>query len=154
MPGGAEQPDDAVLEQSLARLEELGKARGGRATRHDARSLLVALGRLAADGAPLDLPALRARLERAAAGVAPSWEAAVEEELRLAAAEYVTSVDERYLGLPDYDFDYTTSARERLDARLRACALLDLDVPRGLVERVEAADAVYAGWLERRAGNA
>ena len=58
---------------------------------------------------------------------------------------------ERYLDMDGYDFAYTTAARERLAARLRACEALEAPIPAGLVERIEDADRVYEPYRERGA---
>ncbi len=120
-------------------------------THYHARDLLVALGeRVLAGDAELDerVRALRKLLRP----LDEPWREAVGAELRMACTEHCQSVDPRYLDLPNYDFAYTLEARERLEARLRACARLGLDVDEELLERVARADEQLEPYLrdERR----
>ncbi|MFT5287666.1 MAG: hypothetical protein ACI8TQ_003854, partial [Planctomycetota bacterium] len=71
------------------------------------------------------------------------------EEMQLATAEYVTSVDPHYLELGSYDFGYTTAARERLEARLLAYHLLGQALPELLGSQIEKADETYRPFRER-----
>jgi hypothetical protein len=108
-----------------------------------ARRLLVALG-LAAIEAEGAWPAeLAGRVNARLAARREAWERAIARDLELAVWEFDTSVDPRYLPRPDYDHGYTREARERIDARLVALDLLDLDFPESLGEKLSAADARY-----------
>jgi len=80
----------------------------------------------------------------------PGWQAAVDEELTLAATEHVRSCDPKALNLARYDFPYTVAARHRLEARLRAAAELDLPASETLLDQIEQADRRLAPHLERR----
>ena len=151
----------AALEQALVELEAMPeRPRPRRPDRYDARALLVPLGTLlGGSGAPPTLPdphgkagtassvVLNDELESAvtraiAVGerLGNRWHEAVGAELSLACAEHVHAVDPRYLDLPNYDFEYTMRARERLEARLIAAERLDLTLPTGLLGGVRAAD--------------
>lgn len=136
------------LDRALDALERLARA-DGRPSRHEARAILVPLGTALAEGAK-GTEARIARLRQAVERLRESWEAAVHEELSLACAEHVQAVDPRYLGLPDYDFDYTVGARARLQARLRAAEALGIEAPRPLWLQVEQADAVLKDYLRAR----
>ena len=143
------------LEAALDELAAIAK-RGGEPNRYHARELLVALGNAllgdtgdALEVEPEDLTASAPAgdvvpyLERAlelGERLGPSWRAAARTELELACAEHVHSVDPRFLSLPNYDWDYTLSARQRLTARLAAAQRLGLDLPETLLARVEEAD--------------
>jgi hypothetical protein len=114
-----------------------------------ARAALVGLGRmeLANDGSASELAG---ELRKAAAPLQEAWEQAVEAELTMACTEHVRSVDPRFLDQPIYDFEYTVAARERLEARFLATALLELEVPEKLLEQVAEADQLLAPYLEQR----
>ena len=136
------------LDRALDALEQLVRA-DGRPSRHEARAILVPLGTALAEGGE-GTKARIARLRAAVERLRESWEAAVHEELSLACAEHVQAVDPRYLGLSDYDFDYTVEARARLQARLRAAEALGIEAPRALWLRVEEADAILEDYLRAR----
>ncbi len=137
----------AALETALSRLEELRRKRR-RPERRDAREVLVPLGELLLRGDPAAQPlAERARV------LLIGWEQgqqAAASELALACAEHVHSVDPRYIGLADYDVDYTLAARERLRARTSAAEALGLAVPSALARAVAGADARLEAFLARR----
>jgi hypothetical protein len=117
-------------------------------TRHHARSVLIALGRLP------DLPgngtSWRERIKAAVHPLEEAWEAAVQDELMLACTEHVTSVDPRYLDHPRYDFEYAIRARERLEARLLSAEVLGHAVEGSLLAKVERADAQLEPYLRDR----
>jgi hypothetical protein len=142
---------DARFEEALAAAEALRKdpKRPRKPTHALARALLVPLGE-----SLLEEPASAAEaLERVRAIVArdrAGWEAAVDEELTLAATEHVRSCDPKALNLARYDFHYTVAARHRLEARLRAAAELDLPASETLLDQIERADQRLAPHLERR----
>ena len=150
------QPDPTTptgeLGGALTALEELGRQKRPHPTRHDARALLVPLGQLLLAGADVAVDEVRERIAAATRTCTDRWTAALTEELQLACAEFVTSVDERYLDMPSYDFDYTSAARERLEARLVACEALGVPIPAGMRTRIADADRIYAPYLERGKG--
>jgi len=140
------------LDAALRDLEALAARPAPRPDRYLARALLVPLGLLVIEGSLEGLEPTLDRVARAAAKLGEPWTEAVVEELRLASAEYVLSVDPRSLDLPDYDFRYTVEARERLEARLVACDLLSIALPPELAGRVRAADEILEPYLEARDG--
>lgn len=152
MDAKAERRAAEELQDALDHLEAQGKREKPAVSRRDARAVLLPFGSLLCAGSE-GTAAAAERLRRLTARFDEAWRTAVTEELRLAGAEYVMSVDERYLGMPDYDFEYTTGARERLESRLRACEELGYALPEGLRERVADADEVYRPYVERRQGS-
>lgn len=138
-----------ALESAIEDLEQLAKKKSPHPSRFHARDILVPLGTLAAADLPFPRDELVTRLTRLTEPFAERWQRAVNEELQLACAEFVTSVDEHYLELDNYDFDYTTTARERLGARLLACELLSCEVAPKLTEQIERADLIYAPYREK-----
>jgi hypothetical protein len=143
----------ARLDRALEELEATCAAKRPHPTRHDARAVLVPFGLLLMEGASLGLEDSAERVERATRTCSDRWRHAVTEEIQLACAEYVTSVDERYLPLPNYDFDYTSRARERLEARLLACDALGYPLPANTRSRIAEADRIYEPYLARREGS-
>jgi hypothetical protein len=141
----------AELEAALGELEELATRKRPHPTRHHARALLLPLGSLLIEGG-VEPEETTARVAQATRSYEDRWRAAMTEEMQLASAEYVTSVDESYLDMPSYDFAYTSEARRRLEARLRACDALDHPLPEGLLDRVRRADEIYAPYEERWQG--
>lgn len=139
------------LERALAELTAAGStvAPGGRkrvplpVEPRDARRLLVALGDwVEANGGPPPAPLLEAA--RALLEARPeAWAAAVRRDLELAVWEFDTSVDPRYLKRADYDHGYTREARQRIESRLVALELLELDADPAQLELLEAADLRY-----------
>lgn len=132
-------------------LADLAREPGEKAAvepRH-ARLLLVALGQAAVeDGPELPEELLGAAVDRIAARRA-AWEAAIGRDLELAVWEFDTSIDPRYLDRQDYDHAYTREARERIEARLVALDLLDLEWPEALGAALADADARYAPFADR-----
>jgi hypothetical protein len=130
---------DAPEEELTEALAALSAKRRG-VGRWDARAVLIPLGRLllarGEEGVRVELERVRA----AAAPHAAAWEAAVREELSLACAEHVQGTDPRYLGVPGFDWGYVLSARERLEARVRAARALGLEPPAALWAGVLEAD--------------
>jgi hypothetical protein len=133
------------LEAAIRALQEL-RARERPPDHRDARALLVELG-LRLLGAPEGATDLE-HARRATEALGEAWLTAAREELALAATEYVRSVDPRFLELPNYDFEYTLAARERLEARLVAAKALGLAPGTRTLRKVERADALLAKRLE------
>ncbi len=138
-----------ALQDAISDLEQLAKKKSPHPSRLHARDILIPLGTLAALGEPFGQEELVQRLTKLTAPFEDRWQRAVAEELQLACAEYVTSVDEHYMKLANYDFDYTSSARERLAARLLACDILSCELPPGLSDQIERADLIYRPYRER-----
>jgi hypothetical protein len=135
---------------ALAAAEALYKdpRKPKRPNRFLVRDLLLPLGETLLDDPAAAAPAaerVRAVVDRDR----ESWQAAVDEELTLAATEHVRSCDPKALKLPRYDFPYTVAARHRLEARLRAAAELDMPASEVLLEQIERADEALAPYLER-----
>ena len=163
-PRESSQDPAARLEAALAELQRDLRAKQP-VHRYHARALLVPLGELIlageeaaareTDGGPRNgapagedlAEAWTARVREAVTPLEERWTAAASEELALACAEHVQGVDPRFLDHPGYDFVYTVRARERLEARLRACGALDVELPEGLLARVAEADARLAPYL-------
>ena len=112
------------------------------------RFAFLALGRIALDEGLAVAKPLGKELSVAAAPHEEHWTEAVDSEIYLAVTEHVNSVDPRYLDHPQYDFAYTVSARERLEARLRALEALEWNVDESLLDQVSAADGRLAPYLE------
>jgi len=135
----------AAALSEFALLRKNKKAPGHRM----ARAVLVPLGEILLEGTTEGLDATLGEIARLTEDCSEEWAKAVDAELRMAAEEHCASVDPRYLEHPRYDFAYTVSARERLEARLRAIELLGLLVPEDLLDRVGKADEVLEPFLER-----
>lgn len=139
------QDDDLqrALRDLRARLEA-----GTSPTRHDARAVLVPLGeRLLAEGpngVASELDRLKELVRRAPDAWGSAWSRAVEDEMDMACAEHVRSVDPRWLEHPEYDLEYTLDARRRLEARLRALAEIGFAVKPELLASVARADSRLA----------
>lgn len=131
------------VEKALTNLEGLVRKRAV-PSHFVARHVLLALGaELRAEAAASSAALIeRARVAGRAAG--PAWAQAVQTELTLAIGEFAQSVDPRYLSLPDYDVDYTRSARERLADRLRAASALGFALTPREAGMLELADRVLA----------
>jgi hypothetical protein len=124
-------------------------------TRHQARDLLLALGAAlrADDEVEIDAASTALRsLEASSSSFRDRWRAAIADEITLACTEHVRSVDPRYLEHPQYDWEYTIAARERLELRLRAAAKLGFPAAAAQLAQVARADALLAGRQERHAG--
>lgn len=136
-----------LLEEALSELEGLDPVKRA-PNRYHARALLVPLGELLRAGQ--DVGAEVGRVRAASARLGESFEQAVTSEVSLACAEHVHAVDPRYLGLPNYDFEYTVRARARLEARLLAAATLRVEIPETLLTGVRLADERLAPYLQDR----
>jgi hypothetical protein len=102
--------------------------------------VLIPLGRLILARGEAALGESLGRARRAAAACGDAWTAAVDEELALACAEHVQGTDPRYLELPNFDWDYVLSARERLEARAVAARALGRAPGAALWAQVREAD--------------
>jgi hypothetical protein len=120
--------------------------------RYLARTVLVSVGELALAERADEASALAKRVREAAAPREKEWREAVTFELRLAASEHIQAIDLRHLNNPRYDFEYTVTARERLEARLRAAELFGEELPEDLLDGVQKADAILAPFLRARDG--
>lgn len=128
------------LEKALELLEALVRQRAA-PSHYVARHLLLALGAALRSDAT-GIAALVERARRAGAEAGKAWEEAVLAELGLACGEFAQCVDPRYLGLPNYDLEYTRAARARLADRMRAAEALGfVPSPRDR-EMLELADQV------------
>jgi hypothetical protein len=140
------------LFRALELLEKLGKE-GAAPSHYVARHLLLSLGAALREGGADRAPEVD-RARRAGAAAGKGWWQAVEAELALALAEFTQSVDLRYLGLPNYDLEYTLSARARLEDRLRAARALGWEPTPRELEMLALADQVLEAHRARRsAGN-
>ena len=136
-------------EKAVASLEELARRRG-KPGHHLARSVLLALGQARREE---DAESCARLLERArAAGnlAGPPWREAVQTELTLACGEFAQGVDPRYLGLPNYDLEYTRAARGRLADRLEVARELGFGLEPREAQVLELADRVLAQHLAAR----
>ncbi len=135
---------------ALAAAEALYKdpRRPKRPTRFLVRDLLLPLGETLLEDPAAAAPALE-RVRAVVNRDPGSWQAAIDEELKLAATEHVRSCDPKALKLANYDFPYTVAARHRLEARMRAAAELEMPASEVLLEQIERADQTLAPYLER-----
>ena len=127
------------LELALAAIEAL-ETRRGRPTRHDARAVLLELGRLLGEGDGHEAEKAKRRIAGLPAGFAEVWTAAVRDELSMAATEYALSLDPRYLDHPKYDWEYTLEARRRLAWRLEAVQFLGIPAEASTLAAIERSD--------------
>ena len=135
------------LEAAIRALQ--GRAgRPASVTRHDARPILLSIGRSLLAGRPAEVGNAAELLRGLPGPLGRSWLAAVRDEWSMAFTEYVRSVDPRYLNHPQYDLDYTLEARLQLEARWRASIYLKEPPDAASTAAVARADAL----LERRAG--
>lgn len=137
------------VEAALASLEELAR-RGHAPSHYVARHLLLALGRVLREGPPEAWEAQLARARSAGAAAGPGWAEAVEAELGLACGEFAQSLDPRFLGLPNYDLEYTRAARERLEDRLRAARTLGFELSPRETDMLALADQVFTAFRADR----
>ena len=144
----------APLTELPAALELLRQAvdKPGNLDRHVVRAVLVPLGALVMGPGDEDRDAILTEIRELVGPAERAWLEALAFELKLAASEHIQSVDLRYLSRPDYDFDYTIRARERLEARLVAAEALGWPADEELVQRVRRADATLEPFLGSREG--
>jgi hypothetical protein len=141
--------DRGALKSAIDALDQGAKKRK-LVDHHAVRGILVPLGSLLLEGE--DVTREVERIQRIAVELKEKWRNALEFELKLAVSEHVLSVDLRYLSLPDYDFDYTVQARERLEARLLAAEVLGFPASDDHLARVQQADATLEPFLRSREG--
>jgi hypothetical protein len=135
------------LEDSVRSLEQLARKRE-RPSHFLARVILLGVGEQLREGRA---EALLRRIRTAVEPIAPDWSEAVGMELSLAIAEFAGSVNPRYLGLPDYDREYTTRSRALLEDRLRAARALGVAPAERECQILDIADRVWADHLASRA---
>ena len=128
------------LEAAVRAVEACGTSRHA-VTRHLVRPVLLQLGQCLAEGRDAEADEAVSRLGRLSDELRESFGAAVADELEMACTEHIRSVDPRYLLRPDYDLAYTVTARDRLEARLRAAERLGLPADPSTLEHVRRADA-------------
>ena len=138
-----------LLEAAVAAVEALAKKKKA-PSRFDARAILVPLGECQLEG-KLDTSVLE-RLQRVLSAHEEAWLEAVAQEMQLSCTEHAQGVDPRFLDHPRYDFEYTVQARERLEHRFEALAVLGIDVDEDLLARVARADAVLEPYLRSGRG--
>lgn len=129
------------LDRALSDLAALLERRS-LPTRHDARPVLLEIGRRLAEGkgSAADLAPVKSRLSALPPAFGEPWSAAVRDELTMAATEYVRSADPRYLGHAKYDWAYTLEARERLGWRMAAVQFLGIALDPDIAAGIERAD--------------
>jgi hypothetical protein len=115
------------------------------------RFAFLALGQIALEEGSTEARPLAAELKAAAELHEEHWTEAVNSEMTLAVAEHVGGVDPRFLDMPSYDFAYTVTARERLEARLQAMEVLGYPVSEDLLNQISRADERLAPYLAKRA---
>jgi len=143
----------AGLETTLGRMEALAGTRR-RPDHHLAREVLLALGAALRDGSAgtgSAEPWLR-RARAAGEALGPDWRRAVQAELSMACGEVVQGLDPRFVELPNYDLEYSRSARERLESRLLAAAELGFALETREQEMLALADRMLAALVARRSG--
>jgi hypothetical protein len=137
------------LEEAVRNLEKVARA-GDRPSHYVARHVLLALGAaLSERGEEASAPWV-GRIRAAGELAGEGWHSAVDHELSLACGEFAQCLDPRYLGLPNYDLDYTRAARSRLEDRLRAARALGVAPSPKDSEVLALADRVLATVTERR----
>jgi len=136
------------LEAALRSLEEVG-TKMHHPSHYLARDVLLALGRWMRESEPEGQEALLARARKAGHSLGQGWVEAVQTELSVACAEFVQSVDPRYLGVPGYDLEYTRASRARLEDRLRAATALGFTPVSRETELLAMADRVWTAHLGR-----
>jgi hypothetical protein len=137
------------MEEALRALQTL-VGRKSRPTRHDARRILLALGEILLEGREAEALPFVERLRAILAPVLPAWEAACRDELALACAEHVQSVDPKHLQHPRFDFAYVVEARRRLEMRLAALECLGQEADEAWLDRVVRADELLEPYLRGR----
>lgn len=142
--------DEVAFGGALSHLEALAR-RGGRPIHLDVREIVLHLGGLVLAERAAEAERQLRRVGEVRRCLGAGIDAALESEYALACAEYVQSVDVRFLGIPNYDFEYVIRARERLEARFEAAALLGVELPGRLLEQVARADELLASRVARLA---
>ncbi len=137
------------LERAVRSLEELARKKTA-PSHYVARHVLLTIGQALREEPPGSCAALLERVRAAGRTAGPAWSEAIQTELTLACGEFAQSLDPRYLSLPDYDLDYTRSARIRLGDRLRAANELGFELTPREAEVLELADQVLASHTARR----
>ena len=140
---------DADLDAALRAVEASGRSRN-RITRHHARPVLLSIGERLLDGRTEEAEEALARVSRLPGALREPFQAAVLDELAMACTEFVRSVDPRYLDRPDYDLDYTVTARHRLEARLRAAQRLGVLPDAPTLDQVRRTDQLLGSRTDAR----
>lgn len=140
--GSAREVESAVA--TLSRLATAGHA----PSHYVARHVLLALGALLEEGPSAEASGWLERVRAMGAALGPPWEEAVRTELSLACGEFAQCLDPRYLALPNYDLEYTRSARRRLEDRLRAARELGFALQPREVDVLDLADRVLTAFEE------
>lgn len=133
-------------------LKDLSRACASkqRLDRLHAREVLLEIGERILGEDPAGAEPLATRVRELTAARGAEWQAAVHDEILMAATEHVRSVDPRFLTRPDYDLHYTVEARAALEARLRAAEVLGIEVGPSLLDRIAAADRLLEPLLGSR----
>lgn len=137
------------VEDALANLERLVQ-NGQRPSHYVARHVLLTLGKALRQESSETCAAWVARAGAAGSKAGEAWGTAVRDELTLACGEFAQCMDPRYLGLPNYDIEYTRAARGRLEDRLTAARALGFRPSDKETELLELADRVLEASLGRR----
>jgi hypothetical protein len=74
----------------------------------------------------------------------------VDAELGMACGEFAQSLDPRFLGLPNYDLEYTRTARARLEDRLRAARALGFQLSPRETDMLALSDQVFVAFCADR----
>ena len=130
------------VEEALANLERVVRA-GQEPSHYVARHVLLTLGRALREEAAASCSAWLERARAAGNAAGEAWGSAVRDELTLACGEFAQCVDPRYVGLPNYDFEYTRAARARLEDRLSSARELGFSPSPKEVEVLALADRVF-----------
>ena len=137
------------LEAAIRAVETRAGTRAA-LTRHEARPILLGIGRALLAGRPDEVAGAAERLRKLPQPLRESWEDAVRDEMGMAATEHVRSVDPRYIDHPRYDLAYTLEARRQLEQRKRACDHLGLPTDPALLAAVGRSDSILEGHTGRR----
>ena len=136
--------------EAAVRAVEASETRGLRPSRHLARPVLILIGEGLLSERPAGADDALVRLGRLSPPLRQAFAEAVRDELSMACTEHIRSVDPRYLDHPDYDFEYTVSARRRLEARLRAAERLGVLPDESVMSGVRRSDALLEAQLRAR----
>ena len=139
----------AKAEKAVASLEGLAR-RKGKPGHHLARDVLLTIGQAMREGGAGSCAGLLERARMAGELAGPAWREAVQTELTLACGEFAQGVDPRYLGLPNYDLEYTRAARSRLADRLEVARELGFGLEPREAQVLELADRVLARHVAAR----